>query len=376
MTPTASGAAARDFDALRADTLALFAALGPVAVAARNAAAAERLAAAEGRLRDGTLTVVVCGEFKRGKSTLLNALLEEPDLFPRDTYFATSLVTTAAYGPQERVVVTLDPPDGQGDGGPQQLEITRDRIAEYATESGNPGNLKRVRLISVHLPNPRLATGLVLVDTPGVGAVHREHTAVTTGFLPQADALVFVADATQPLTESELRFLTRAAARPGHWTAPTDCCSRSPRSTPSATGRRSTPTPSPNWPTPPACLPGRCRSSRSPPAPSSTTSPTATRRTWRSATSRPSRSSSGRRWPPAAPRCSSAPRSPNSKPPHGRCSGRSRPSCSRCSTPPAPAWRNSTGTPPNANAASRSSAPPRPGGAANSPRPSRNWAGP
>ncbi|MEU2632583.1 dynamin family protein, partial [Kitasatospora sp. NPDC007106] len=175
------------------------------------AAAAERLAAAEGRLRDGTLTVVVCGEFKRGKSTLLNALLEEPDLFPRDTYFATSLVTTAAYGPQERVVVTLDPPDGQGDGGPQQLEITRDRIAEYATESGNPGNLKRVRLISVHLPNPRLATGLVLVDTPGVGAVHREHTAVTTGFLPQADALVFVADATQPLTESELRFLTRAA---------------------------------------------------------------------------------------------------------------------------------------------------------------------
>ncbi|MEV6975893.1 dynamin family protein [Kitasatospora sp. NPDC093806] len=205
---------ARALDALRADTLALYAVLGPLAAAgaARHAVTAERLAAAERRLREGTLTVVVCGEFKRGKSSLLNALLEEPDLFPRDTYFATSLVTTAAYGPVERVVVTLDPPEDQVGGEPQQVEIPRARIAEFATESGNPGNVKRARLISVRLPNPRLASGLVLVDTPGVGAVYQAHTAVTAGFLPQADALVFVADATQPLTESELRFLSRAAA--------------------------------------------------------------------------------------------------------------------------------------------------------------------
>ncbi|MFE2177782.1 dynamin family protein [Kitasatospora sp. NPDC059462] len=212
MTPGAPPSPARALDALRADTLALYAALRPAAAAARHALTAERLAAAERRLREGTLTVVVCGEFKRGKSSLLNALLEEPDLFPRDTYFATSLVTTAAFGPVERVVVTLDPPEERPDGEPEQVEIPRGRIAEFATESGNPGNVKRVRLISVRLPNPRLASGLVLVDTPGVGAVYQAHTAVTAGFLPQADALVFVADATQPLTESELRFLSRAAA--------------------------------------------------------------------------------------------------------------------------------------------------------------------
>lgn len=214
-TPGTTGAPGptRGLDSLRADTLTLYGVLGPIAVrgAARNGVTAERLAAAERRLRSGTLTVVVCGEFKRGKSSLLNALLEEPDLFPRDTYFATSLVTTASYAPVERVTVTLDPPPGQPDSGPQQLEIPRERIAEFATESGNPGNAKRVRLISIELPNPRLAAGLVLVDTPGVGAVYQAHTAVTAGFLPQADALVFVADVTQPLTESELRFLTRAA---------------------------------------------------------------------------------------------------------------------------------------------------------------------
>ncbi|MFC5664507.1 dynamin family protein [Kitasatospora misakiensis] len=214
MTSVAPPSPARVLDALRADTLALYGALRPVAAAgaARHAVTAERLAAAERRLREGTLTVVVCGEFKRGKSSLLNALLEEPDLFPRDTYFATSLVTTAAFGPVEQVVVTLDPPDDRPDGVPVRLEIPRERIAEFATESGNPGNVRRVRLISVLLPNPRLASGLVLVDTPGVGAVYQAHTAVTAGFLPQADALVFVADATQPLTESELRFLSRAAA--------------------------------------------------------------------------------------------------------------------------------------------------------------------
>ncbi|MFE1317773.1 dynamin family protein [Kitasatospora phosalacinea] len=211
MTTDAS-AAARTFEALRADTLGLFAALAPAARAsAAHRLTAQRLAEAELRLREGTLTVVVCGEFKRGKSTLLNALLEEPDLFPQDTYFATSLVTTAAWAPEERVTVTLDPPEGELGGAPTLLEIPRARIAEFATESGNPGNAKRVRQISAELPNPRLAGGLVLVDTPGVGAVYQAHTAVTAGFLPQADALVFVADATQPLTESELRFLARAA---------------------------------------------------------------------------------------------------------------------------------------------------------------------
>src|SRR6201999_2050471 len=47
-------------------------------------------------------------------------------------------------------------------------------------------------------------------DTPGVGGVLAEHTAVTTSFLPSADAIVFVSDFTQPLTDSELRFLDEA----------------------------------------------------------------------------------------------------------------------------------------------------------------------
>lgn len=195
------------FDSLRSEVLAVFPELLGAARQRGASSSVARLTAARTRLLDGRLNVVVCGEFKRGKSQLLNALLEEPGLFPVDAYVATSLVTTVSYGSQETVVVSLD--DGRG--GVERREISRGEIAEYATESANPDNAKRAKLVEITLPSGKLASGLTLVDTPGVGAVHREHTAATFAFLPNADVILFVADVTQPLTDSELGFLAQAA---------------------------------------------------------------------------------------------------------------------------------------------------------------------
>ena len=197
----------RTFEGLRAEVLALFSQLSDIAGARGAEEAARRLAVGRQRLLDERLTVVVCGEFKRGKSSLLNALLEEPGLFPVDSFYATGVLTTAGYGPRESVTVTM----GAADGEIRQREIGRDEIAAYATEDGNPHNAKQVELVAIQTPNPRLAAGLTLVDTPGVGGVYEEHSAVTLGFLQSASALIFVADATQPLLESELAFVRRAA---------------------------------------------------------------------------------------------------------------------------------------------------------------------
>ena len=198
-----------DFETLRDRALALFP--GLLSAAGRRGAdtAIRRLAAAQERLQDGRLTVVVCGEFKRGKSSLLNALLEEdPPLFPVDAVVATSVVTVVSWGESERITVGLEGVDGTL----TERLITRAEIADYATEAGNPGNDKRVAsVVSVQTPNTRLRSGVVLVDTPGVGGVLTAHSAVTTGFLPSADAIVFVSDFTQPLTASELDFLRQAA---------------------------------------------------------------------------------------------------------------------------------------------------------------------
>ena len=195
------------FVTLRADVLGLFAELTDIAQARGAGEAVERLYAARQRLLEERLTVVVCGEFKRGKSSLLNALLDEPGLFPVDAYYATALITTAGYADRENISVTV----AAADGSTRQLPISRAEIASYATESGNPGNAKRVQAISIQTPNSRLAAGVTLVDTPGVGGVYEEHSAVTLAYLASADALVFVADATQPLLESELAFIRRAA---------------------------------------------------------------------------------------------------------------------------------------------------------------------
>ncbi|HVC16936.1 MAG TPA: dynamin family protein, partial [Rhodanobacter sp.] len=72
---------------------------------------------------------------------------------------------------------------------------------------GNPGNVKRVREVAVAFPARWLKGGIRLVDTPGVGSVHAHNSAVTSRYLPEADAVIFMVSADQPLSRNELDFL-------------------------------------------------------------------------------------------------------------------------------------------------------------------------
>jgi len=193
----------RSFDEIRADVLAL---LDRVAKLVTGAEAARRLTLAVTRLADGQLWTAVCGEYKRGKSTLLAAILDEPGLFPADSLPATNAVTTVRWGPREKVTVSLRLTDGAV----RQVAITRDQIAGYVTEEGNPGNEREVLAVEIEIPNPKLRSGMAFADLPGVGGVIAEHEAVTLSFLPTADALLFVTDVEAPLLASELEFLRRA----------------------------------------------------------------------------------------------------------------------------------------------------------------------
>jgi hypothetical protein len=62
-------------------------------------------------------------------------------------------------------------------------------------------------MLVIQSPNPQLKEGLVLVDTPGIGSINKEHTAITYAFIPNADAIVFVTDVLKPLTTEEIAFL-------------------------------------------------------------------------------------------------------------------------------------------------------------------------
>jgi hypothetical protein len=166
---------------------------------------AERLASARRLLTDSTVMVHVVGEFKQGKSSLVNALLMAP-ICPVDDDIATAVSTEVRYA--EKVCASASFESLEGSGGEGWTEnISPSEIAAYVSEAGNPGNTRRLRSVTVGIDRPLLASGLALVDTPGVGGLGSIQNAAALSTLPQSHAVLFVSDASQELTAAELRFL-------------------------------------------------------------------------------------------------------------------------------------------------------------------------
>lgn len=172
---------------------------------------AARLRATRERLGAPDVRVLVVGEFKQGKSTLVNALLNAP-LCPVDDDIATCVPTIVRHGANLAAVAYFEPPaDAPEDAPLRSEEVEPARLHEYASERGNPGNVKRVAYVEVTLPRQLLETGLSFVDTPGVAGLGSAHGRMTAAVLPSADAVVLVSDASQEYTEPELSFLAQAA---------------------------------------------------------------------------------------------------------------------------------------------------------------------
>jgi len=166
---------------------------------------AERLASARRLLTDSTVMVNVVGEFKQGKSSLVNALLMAP-ICPVDDDIATAVSTEVRYAEKVCASASFESLEGS-DGAGWTEAISPSEIAAYVSEAGNPGNARRLRSVTVGIDRPLLASGLALVDTPGVGGLGSIQNAAALSTLPQSHAVLFVSDASQELTAAELRFL-------------------------------------------------------------------------------------------------------------------------------------------------------------------------
>lgn len=150
------------------------------------------------KLCSHTFNILVVGQFNRGKTTLINALIGQA-LLPVGVIPLTSVVTVLSHG--ETPVVKVCFQDGQC------IETTPEELGEYVTEKGNPHNAKGVREVAVAYPSSWLKDGVRLVDTPGIGSVYRHNTDVAYRYLPQADAVLFLLSADQPVSGAELEFL-------------------------------------------------------------------------------------------------------------------------------------------------------------------------
>jgi small GTP-binding protein len=158
------------------------------------------LAALRERLGATRLRVLVVGEAKRGKSTLVNALLGR-QVLPVGVTPLTAVATTVTHGTDERLDVAFT--DGRTARRPLPA------LEEFGTERGNPGNSRGVAAITVHLDAPILARGVEIVDTPGTGSVHAHNTAAADGVLPTMDAAIFVLAADPPVSAAERDLLAR-----------------------------------------------------------------------------------------------------------------------------------------------------------------------
>ncbi|MCC5952121.1 MAG: dynamin family protein [Acidimicrobiia bacterium] len=186
--------------------------LGVVATAAEaydRADLAERASVTRAHLDHTEIRVVVAGEFKRGKSTLVNALLGA-EVCPVDDDIATAVPILVRHAAEPGAVVVTG-----GDESADPPELVEHRVevaalADWVSEAGNPGNRRGVHWADVGIPRKLLADGLVLVDTPGVGGLDSAHGSLTLSALAGADAVLLVTDTSQELTAAEVDFLRSA----------------------------------------------------------------------------------------------------------------------------------------------------------------------
>lgn len=141
--------------------------------------------------------LVILGEFNHGKSTFVNALLGA-EVLPTGITPTTAAINHVIWAPSitSRVVLL----DGSA------RELSTGELKEWVTVAG--GKADEVAYVELGFPSDILRNNVVLVDTPGVNDLNEQRAEVTYGYVPRADAVVFLLDAGQALKDSEREFLS------------------------------------------------------------------------------------------------------------------------------------------------------------------------
>lgn len=151
----------------------------------------------------GIFRLVVIGEIKKGKSSFINAMLGTRDLVPVSSNVATSTIFKIRYGTQKGYVVHFFEESGK-----PALTIDAYDLNRFGTEDGNPSNREQVDFIEVLCPSPLLQSGIVIIDTPGLGGLFKAHKQITYQYVPRADAVFFITDSIEsPIGQLETEYL-------------------------------------------------------------------------------------------------------------------------------------------------------------------------
>ena len=157
---------------------------------------------------DNSTSFLFCGEFKRGKSSLINAIIGD-EICPTDIGITTAVVTRIMYG-QTKKAVRYYGNLLEGENALKKEEIAWEDIQKYTV--GDVIEIGSTVQMDLYYPSEFLKDGLVVIDTPGIGGLDPRHANLTAMALPYADIAVFITDASEPVTESELKFYEKKVA--------------------------------------------------------------------------------------------------------------------------------------------------------------------
>jgi small GTP-binding protein len=176
--------------------------IGDSLIKLESVAASERIKIAlrslHTKLEADVFSLVVVGQFKRGKTTFINALLGK-DLLPTAIIPLTSIITILSYGRELKITAFFE--NGS------KKEIALADLPLFVTEKYNPKNEKKVDRVEITYPSLYLKNEVQIIDTPGIASVHEHNTKTTYEYLPRADAAIFLVSVDPPLTQAELHFL-------------------------------------------------------------------------------------------------------------------------------------------------------------------------
>ena len=158
----------------------------------------DRLLSVKEHLLSNCFNLVILGQFKRGKTTLINSLIGK-EILPSSVVPLTSVVTILKHSNEMNCHIFMQ------DGGEKNVRL--EELTDYITEKGNPKNIKDVRCARIQYPSPFLEKGMLLVDTPGVGSTFLHNTETTYEFLDHLDAALFLMSADVPISQVEKELL-------------------------------------------------------------------------------------------------------------------------------------------------------------------------
>lgn len=146
-------------------------------------------------------TVAVVGEFSRGKSTFVNALIRQ-ELLPMDVLPETALLQVVEYAPETSVELVYK------DGRREPIAADRESLERFSID-GAEAQREDIACLHIGCPSYLLKKNITLIDTPGVMDMEDQRADITYGVLPQADMVLFLLDATSPLKKTEYEFIEK-----------------------------------------------------------------------------------------------------------------------------------------------------------------------